>query len=128
VAMPPSFSLKLGGWDYPSPGTYEVTAENLSAYVSMLRQYGVNVTWSNIAMPVGKYDADGNLTEKPPRQQMQQWLDHWPDARVYAVVTGHVFPIDTPNRQKMIAEWARDWADYLMSRGITPSQVAILIQ
>jgi lysophospholipase L1-like esterase len=127
VSMPPSFSLRLGGWDYPAAGTYEVTVENLGAYVSMLRGSTAS-TSRGATTPTGKYDADGNLIEKPSRQPMEQWLDRWPEARIYAVVTGHVFPLHTPNRQKMIAQWARDWAEYLQGRGVTANQVAIMMQ
>ena len=132
VRLPDEFSLYLGGWDYPFPGSYQITDENLAQYVAVLHEYGVNVTWAgDRVMPLGAYDADGKLTAEPERSSMDQWLARWPDAKLYCVVLFGQWPLlppDAPRRHEKIAAWAADWAGYLGSRGVPPDKLAILIR
>ena len=131
VGLPDRLSLLMGGWEYPYPGAYQVTAENIDAFLSVLREYGVNVTWSGEAMPTGTYDAESKLVAQPSRGAMDKWLAGWPRAELYCqVLFGHypLFPMDDPHRDKKIAAWARDWSACLAERGVKPEKVAILVR
>ena len=130
VVLPDRLSLYLGGWDYASPGVYQVTEGNIDAYVAMLQEYGLNVTWRSGSMGLGTYDADGNLVGKPSRGEVDEWLAYWPDATMYCCVAGALYThlLDTPHGEKKIRLWAKDWATYLQSHGVAPEKVAILIR
>ena len=128
VRLADSFSLHLGGWDYPDAGTYQVTQENVGAYVRLLNQYGINTTWSRDVMPPGKYDNKGNLIRPPTRQPMESWLRKFPNAKLYCTVMSFSLPPQDPHRNKKLASWARDWSDYLQSRDVEPDRIAILIR
>ena len=132
LRLPDQFSLYVGGWDYPFPGSYELTKENIKQYMATMHEYGVNVAWSDRSMPLGSYDADGNLNGPPSRALMDEWLAHWPEARVYCLFLGGspplYLPTDDVHYDRKLAAWAKDWADYLKSRGVPPEKLAILIQ
>ncbi len=128
VRLPDAFSLHLGGWDYPVAGTYQVTQQNLGPYVAMLRQYGVNTTWSSNAMPTGQYDVEGNLAAPPSRTAMDGWLARFPDAKLYCSTNFGDVAMDDPHRDKKRAAWAADWSAYLQTKRISPDRVAFLIR
>ena len=130
VRLPDRSSLSVGGWDYAIDNSYGVTAENRDEFVSVLREYGVNVPWaSSSVMPHGNYADDGGLAEPPSRETMDRWLEMWPDARQYCVFadSGQLAP-DTPSREAKLESWARDWAAYLDAKGIAPERLAILLR
>jgi hypothetical protein len=123
VRLPKRLSLQLGGWDYPAAGTYQVTAENLKAYVRMLKEYGVNVTWK-AGMPTGTYDDEDNLVTPPPRGEIDEWLSFFPDAGHYCIVSA----FGKDRSEKFVTEWARDWSAYFEEKGIDPEKIAYLIR
>lgn len=122
VRLPEQRSLYVGGWDYSFPGTYQVTEKNLAQYVTILQDYGVNVTWAAGAMPLGSYDANDVLTSPPSREQVDQWLARWPNAGMYCVT------VDASASEAKLAAWAKDWSTYLQERGVPPEKVALLIR
>jgi hypothetical protein len=124
VILPDKLSLRLGGWDYPAAGQYQVTQENLEAYVAALNEYGVNVTWIGGGFPLGTYGEGDKLTAPPPRDAVESWLSGFPDAAQYCVVAS----FGTDRSETFAAEWARDWAAYFKGRGIAPEQLAVLIR
>ena len=123
VLLPESLALSIGGWEYAWPGVMQVTGENLDAYVAILKQYGVNVSWLSGAMPVGTHDVDGTLIDPPPRHEVDHWLHHWPTSRWHAVTAGAV--VDKPDA--VVAAWAADWAGYVQQQGLPPEQVLLLL-
>ncbi len=127
VVLPDTTSLYVGGWDYPWPNTYQVTAANVSSYLSLLHEYGVNTAWADNVLGVGEFDDQGRLVKPPSRTRVDQWLQKWPDASLYCAVIGPVLPLDAPLRDQKIQAWARDWSDYLQQRGVPPNRVAMLI-
>ena len=124
VSMPDSLSLPIGGWDYTVHRNDMVTDGNVQQYVAILKEYGVNVPWEAASFAVGTYDKDGNLTSPPDRSEVDQWLAHWPKARIYANVAGAL----QSRSDAEIVTWAKDWSRYLRSKGISPDKVMILIQ
>jgi len=128
LRLPDRGSLHVGGWDYARPGSYQVTEENLDAYLAVLKKYGVNTTWAGDPFGYGKYDKRGNLIEPPSRATAEQWLGNWPAARLYCAVFFKILPLDTPQRAARYEAWARDWSSYLQGRGIAADRVALLIR
>ena len=86
VRLPDRLSAFVGGWDYPFADTYQVTENNLADYVMTLREYGVNTTWAANPFPLGTFDGKGNLVTPPSRTVAGQWLQRWPDAKLYCAV------------------------------------------
>ena len=127
VRLPDEFSILLGGWDYASPGSYQVTDQNVDQYVAMLREYGVNNPWLAQAMPLGEYDDSGNLVSPPPRGMMDHWLGQFPDAKLYGFFMTGSSPTD-PHRRKKLELWAKDWSTYLKTKGVHPDRIGILIR
>ena len=126
--LPDSFTLYLGGWDYPAAGTYQVTEENLAEYTRLLKEYGVNTTWWAGAMPLGQYDKNGDLVARPTREHVDKWIRTFPDAKMYALTMGFSVAPRDPHRLEKFAAWARDWSEYLRTRGIEPDRISILIR
>lgn len=134
VKFPAEQTLLVGGWSYTDGrGAYGVVPENRDAFISFLREHGVNAPWATpAAMPEGKYDADGNMTQQPDTARFDEWVSKWPGARMYMVflskgdsIAGH--RIGTPGFQRCVGQWARFWADHIRSLGLKPSQVGFLV-
>ena len=132
VRLPGKLTLQIGGCDYSVDHAYQVTPKNRDSFVALLREYGINTTWaSNAVMPLGKYDQNGNLTNPPSRDLMDQWLRLWPDANLYCVVlfgTDPLLPRKTPNRMQRLEAWVAHWSAYFKSRGRQPERFEILIR
>ena len=124
VALPDRLSLRLGGWDYPVAGQYQVTEKNKQAYVEVLNEYGVNVTWVGGGFPMGTFDENDRLTAPAPRGPIETWLADFPNAAQYCVVAA--FGAD--RSATFVREWARDWAGYFEEKGIAGEQIAVLIR
>ena len=128
VQMPDKFSVYIGGWEYPWAGTYQVTEQNLEPFLAVLKEYGVNTTWAANPFPYGQYDDEGNLTETPTRKVFDEWLERWPDAAMYCPVLFEILAMDTPHRAKKYEAWAKDWSEYIQSKGLEPERVAMLVR
>ncbi|MCX7599216.1 MAG: hypothetical protein N2512_10195 [Armatimonadetes bacterium] len=134
IKFPTEQTLLVGGWCYTDgAGAYGVTPQNREAFISFLREHGVNAPWAtSAAMPEGEYDADGNMTRQPDTARFDEWVSKWPDARLYMVflakgdsIAGH--KMGTPSFEKAVGQWARFWADHVRTLGLKPSQVGFLV-
>jgi len=95
--------LQLGGWEYAHAGYYEVTNENMDAYVRVLNEYGINTVWSNAIMPQGQYDDQGNLVSPPSREPFEAYRRKFPDATIYCLVSVPIrWTADEPLREKKL--------------------------
>jgi hypothetical protein len=128
VEMPDTFSVYIGGWEYPWAGTYQVTEQNLDPFLGVLKEYGVNTTWAANPFPYGNYDAEGNLVTPPARTLADEWLERWPDAALYCPVLFEILPMDEPLREKKYAAWAKDWSVYMQGKGVSPDRFAMLVR
>ena len=129
LAMPARLSLSLGGWDYTDSPGRGITEGNLADTVAFLREHRVDAPWATAGtMPLGDYDAAGNMTRPPSTARMDAWLDRWPEARYYCVfnAVGETLPDTEPARRRVTA-WIRFWTDHLRGRGIAPGRLLLLL-
>lgn len=129
LSMPDKLSLSLGGWSYTDGAMYGVTAANRDAVVKFLQEYHLDSPWAtSAAMPFGKHDKDGIMTEPPDTQRMDDWLARWPDAKYYCIFNSFGQPLaETPAAKRKIAEWITFWCEHLASLGIEPEQLCLLL-
>jgi len=135
----PAQTFRLGGWDYTNVLGQYFTEENLPGYIKTLRNAGVNTPWATSrALPHGKYNAKGEMVEKPNTENFDAWVDAWPDAACYMVflairkenVSSHRFGGSlpgTPLFDVKVGNWATFWAEHLKEKGIPPSRLGLLI-
>jgi len=135
AAMPDEFSLAIGGWDETNGrGGYDVTAENMAPLIAKLRDYGVNMPWSNpqVVPTPGEYDAEGNLTSPPDFAAWDEWVARWPGVPhwgVFASVSGTFAgePMGTPRLNRMVGAWVTTWVGHAKTQGIEPGQIKLLL-
>lgn len=132
--FPDQPTLHLGGWDYTDQDNrYEVTPENRTAFISHLREHFVDTPWATgSVMPRGKYDKQGNMTEKPSFENFQKWITRWPDTRnyyVFAAVGNRFggFEMGTAPFRKAVSQWITWWVDKLTEWNIKPQQLGLLL-
>jgi len=126
VAMPDEFGLAIGGWDETNGrGGYDVTAENMAPLIAKLRDYGVNMPWSNpqVVPTPGEYDADGSLVAAPDFAAWDEWVARWPGVPhwgVFASVGGTFAgePMGTPRFDRMVGAWVTAWVEHARAKGI----------
>ena len=140
LRMPDTKALRLGGWSYTNgKGSYGVTPANRRAFVAHLRARHVNAPWAtSAAMPAGKYDANGAMTEKPDTANFNAWVRQWPDAACYMVfasvgsyssvrATFAGSKVGTPSFEKKVAAWIRFWAGHVRDLGLKAGQLGLLL-
>ncbi len=133
VKFPEQATLFVGGWDYTDDGgSYGITAKNREAVIRYLQDHRVNVTWAGgSAMPPGKFDDQGNLTEKPDTARFDEWVKKWPGARLYMVYVGGAesfagAKVGTDEFGVRVGNWAHFWAQHMRDLGLQPSQLGTL--
>jgi hypothetical protein len=140
LRMPEAKTLRLGGWSYTNGrGSYGVTSENRSAFISYLRSRHVNAPWAtSAAMPAGTYDAAGAMVEEPDTANFDAWVRQWPGAACYMVFASvgsyaSVQPsfagseAGTPLFEKKVAAWIRFWAGHMRRLGLGPDRLGLLL-
>ncbi|MCD6359462.1 MAG: hypothetical protein J7M38_01275, partial [Armatimonadetes bacterium] len=134
LRFPDETTLLVGGWSYTNTNAYGVTDENRIALIQQLSEHFVNAPWATSrAMPAGKYDAEGNMTEEPSIDNFDAWVADWPDAKMYMVFLGlnpgSTFAGAERGTERFniaLGNWARFWAEHLEDLGIDPSRLAVL--
>jgi len=140
LRFPDETTLCLGGWSYTNAeSVYGVTPRNRDLVIQHLREHRVNAPWATSAsLPVGTYDADGNLTGKPDTRNFDEWVARWRGAKRYMVFValgdyGSVrssfagSPISTALFRRKVANWIRFWAQHLRDLGPKASQLGLLL-
>ena len=129
LALPAKPSLALGGWDYTNSPHRGVTTDNVDQVVQFLRSYDLDAPWATSgALPFGQHDAAGALTTPPSTDNLDTWIDRWPDAKYYCVFVSTEENIDEdPNGQRKVGEWIRFWANHLRERKVDPAKLVLLI-
>ncbi len=134
IRFPEKTRLRVGGWDYAEGGgTYGVNPKNRAAFVELLREHHVNTAWAGAgAMPPGKYDDAGNMTEKPDTAVFDDWVKIWHGAEQYMVyvAAGGDFAgaqIGTPEFTKRVGEWMHFWAAHMKALGLKVGQLGFLV-
>lgn len=134
LRFPQETTLLVGGWEYTdAEATYGITAENRDKVIAYLKQFHVNAPWaSGSALPWGKLNSAGQITEKPDTSRFDNWVRLWPEAKMYMVFlavgdTAGGCKRGTPEFSVAIGEWARFWAAHLKDLGLKPSQLGLLI-
>ncbi len=140
LRFPDETTLCLGGWDYTNEERiYGVTPQNREALVKLLREHHVNAPWATRkALPDGKYDRDGELTEPPNTANFNAWLKLWPGASQYMafVAIGDYGTLrsafagseaGSPLFNKKVGAWIRFWAGHMRGLGLKPSQLGLLL-
>ena len=132
IRFPDHTTLSLGGWDYTNnEKSYGITARNRDAVLAYLKAHYVNLPWGSGALPMGAFDAAGNMAA-PDTTNFDNWLKTWPNANLYAVFVpsqdnlGGV-KMGTPLFNTMVGYWAHFWAQHARDKGLKPSQLALLI-
>jgi len=132
--FPDQPTMHLGGWDYTDQDNrYDVTPENRTALISHLREHFVDTPWATgSAMPLGEYDAQGNLTMEPSTENFRKWLARWPDVRNYYVFASvgnrfSGFEMGTAPFRKAVSQWITWWVDKLAKWNIRPQQLGLLL-
>jgi len=140
-AFPDRPRLHLGGWDYTNVDKmYNVTPENRAAFITHLREHFVDTPWATSgALPYGKYDKEGNMTEEPDAANFETWVKRWPGARNYYVFvslgsysTGVKkkfcgLELGTPPFKKAVGNWITWWVNKLKEWNIEPEQLGLLL-
>jgi hypothetical protein len=133
IEFPKRPSLHLCGWDYTDIDAYDVTPENRSALISMLREYHVDTPWAQQAtMPTGSYDKAGNMTKEPSDARFRVWLSRWPEARNYFVFVsfGKKFAgllAGSRAHRRAVAGWAAWWSRRARKLGLGRRQLGLLL-
>lgn len=140
LEFPDSTTLLLGGWSYTDADQCRgVTATNRDALIAHLREHFVNAPWATAsAMPLGKYDAEGNLVQEPDTQRFDAWVQRWPDAKCYMVFNafgdwGSISDtfagskVGSEQFDRKVANWIRFWAQHLRDLGLSPTKLGLLL-
>ena len=136
LRFPDRTTLCVGGFDYTNMhGNYQgLTEVNRGAFIKHMAEHFVNAPWArgSKAMPAGKYDAAGKMTEKPSTDNFDAWQANWPDAKMYMVFlaqrSGTPFDGDMPGSDRFntkVGNWARFWADHMVKLGLEASQLVL---
>lgn len=129
LRMPDQLALSLGGWDYTDGPGRDITTRNLASTVAFLRRYHVDAPWATAAsMPYGVHSTDGAMVTPPVTTRMDQWLQRWPNARMYLVfasVSGP--PPSTSAERRRVREWITFWTQHLAQRGVQASRLGLLL-
>lgn len=129
VGMPDEMTLISGGWDYTNNPHRGITADNQQAVVEFFKRYKINGTWATSgAMPFGKHDANGAMTEPPSTANFDQWVSLWGEGiKRYYVFMAFSTPVETDAQKRRIADWITFWADHVEELGLEKSQLALLL-
>ncbi len=126
--------LHFGGWDYTdAPSMYGTTPENRAKLVAMLRDHFVDSPWgTSAALPHGKHNASGAMTEPPDTARFDAWLELWPGASRYCVFAAvhdrfEQLAMGTPEFERAVKDWATFWAEHAKAKGLNPDQIALLL-
>ena len=139
--FPKQTSLLLGGWSYTNAKRARgMTEKNRDALIDFLQDYHVNSPWATrAALPEGKYDEQGKLTQSPNTANFDAWVQDWPEAKRYMVflaaggyttVTRPAFAGSKPGTdlfEKKLASWAHFWANHMRKLGLQPSQLGLCV-
>jgi hypothetical protein len=125
--------LHVGGWDYLNRnGVTPGTTDYFRQIAVTLSAYGVDLPWAtSSAMPFGRYNEQGQMTEPPDTSVFDDWLALWQGAyhyRVFVLVGDRLagFDLGTPAFRTAVKEWARFWSRHAMKLGVSPNQVDLL--
>lgn len=134
IYFPERPTLHMGGWDYTDDiGRYQVTKQNRTALVEMLKEYFVDSPWGTSAvLPFGDYDNTGKMTNPPDTSKFDAWRNLWTGARRFCVFLNvrekiKNFEMGTPEFYTAVGEWAKFWDNYMQKCGLEPSQLLLLL-
>lgn len=140
--FPEQQTLHIGGWDYTDRIRHFpfITEQNRNLIVEHLRQRRVDSPWGlSLILPRGTHDEAGAMIAPPATDYFDAWIELWPDAAQYMVYAEaeptfksspmgtHSWPMGTPEFQTAVKDWATFWADHMVSKGLQPEQLALLL-
>jgi hypothetical protein len=145
--FPKQQSLHMGGWDYTDAVGWHplVTEQNRSLIIQHLRERFVDSPWGSPRLldpsypdVQGTHDAQGVMTAPPNTTRFDAWLELWPGAAQYLVFwqVGDRFTsmgdkyrwaMGTPEFETAVRDWVTFWAEYMVSKGFKPEQLALLL-
>jgi hypothetical protein len=137
LSFPLRPTLHFGGYDYSShsPWFYSITENNKAAFLAHLRDHFVDTAWAlSAVMPLGQYDAQGNLSVTPNTLAFDAWLVDWPITttsryKIFLEAGDHIgqFAMGTAEFNTAVRAWTNFWADYVQSKGLQPDQISLLL-
>lgn len=135
LRFPDETTLLVGGWSYTNGNSYGVTEDNHLDFIEHMQEHFVNAPWAtSAALPRGKYDDAGNMTEEPSTDNFDAWQADWPDAKMYMVFLGQhadsKFDGADPGSEMFnikVGNWVRFWADHMVELGLEASQLGLLV-
>ncbi len=135
LRFPDETTLLVGGWSYANANSYGITEDNRVDFIEHMQEHFVNAPWATSgALPRGKYDAAGNMTEEPSTDNFDAWQADWPDAKMYMVFLGQhadsTFDGAVPGSEMFsikVGNWARFWADHMIELGLEAGQLGLLV-
>jgi len=140
LRFPDTTSLFLGGWSYTDAARhYGCTPKNRDALIALLEDHYVNAPWAtSAALGRGKYDAEGNMIEKPSTARFDAWVKRWPNAKRYMVFVavgdyGRLkaafagSEAGTPVFDRKVGNWIGFWGQHMRGLGLKPGQLGLLL-
>ncbi len=132
LAFPEQTSLWLGGFSYTNGGRADgLTTQNRKQFVEHLRRHFVNAPWATASVMMNFDFSDDNSVRLDTRE-FDDWIDQWPDARMYFVLVGDrpLFAgakVGTPEFDRRVGTWISAWVHHLDSKGISPDRLVLHI-
>ncbi len=133
--FPEQQTLHMGGWDYTDRiGHFPyITEQNRRSIVEHLREHRVDSPWGlSLALPRGTHDERGAMIAPPSTDIFDAWIELWPDAAQYMVFAEaepkfQSWQMGTPEFETAVRDWVTFWAEYMVSKGFKPEQLALLL-
>ena len=132
IDFPKDPQLSVGGWEYA--GTYN--AKNRIANIEMMREIGVNSTWTRTdSIPMNpKFDADGHLVNAAELDfsKFDAWIKDWPSAHYYCIAhcidRSQFFgeKANTPRYENMVADYYKALESRMSYLNLKPEQLVYL--
>jgi len=139
--FPAQTTLWLGGWSYTDGrGAYGITPQNRQAFLKHLQDHFVNAPWATAAVLRSfAFDKDHPTQIRLDTRRMDEWLQAWPEARVYLVFLSVAHyggavktalggaEIGSPEFNERVGTWISAWVRHLRRKGIEPNRLGLLI-
>lgn len=139
IDMPAEPTLTVTTWDYAHPGGYIRYGKVWRDAVQQMREHYIRAPWLSPGaipwprMDHGTLDAQGNVTDKMDWSKIDEWIDAWPDARLFMIYMGefNVFPEsqipqDDPRTERAMTQFMKLFLGRFECKGIPASRVAFM--
>lgn len=129
----PEPDLALGGWDYTQHPTtaYDAGALDQKLFIAKLREYGVNLPWTDPIIKGAEFDAEDRMVKPPDFSIFDAWVAKWPGAKYYAFfgLSEDLYgpAPGSPSFKRRVAQWVQAFVARAKTHGIEPRQMLLLL-